>query len=266
MPRDTRPSSRPDHRLPRPLLFLSLLSLPPLHRLSFQSLPHSCPLPKIGARPNSFPFIVFRALCKNTRGGHPPTSPRSLMTHKSANHHSQQNLPRCQYHSPSGRRCRFPVSDARSPHCLRPLGATPSRALPRLPGPMTPSSPPFLRTPPPSNPPPRSMTSSPLSSSISRTTASPRAAPPSSPTSPTSSSAPSLPSRRNSMRNRPTTQPLPPSSWTSPARSARRPTNPHDSCRASPPRPCRTHSSQPLCRCGQVAPPLRREIRYYFYA
>lgn len=41
------------------------------------------------------------------------------MTHKSANHHSQQNLPRCQYHSPSGRRCRFPVSDARSPHCLR---------------------------------------------------------------------------------------------------------------------------------------------------
>ena len=41
------------------------------------------------------------------------------MTQKSANHHSQQNLPRCQYHSPSGRRCRFPVSDSRSPHCLR---------------------------------------------------------------------------------------------------------------------------------------------------
>ena len=41
------------------------------------------------------------------------------MTQKSANHHSQQNLPRCQYHTPSGRRCRFPVSDARSPHCPR---------------------------------------------------------------------------------------------------------------------------------------------------
>ena len=41
------------------------------------------------------------------------------MTQKSANHHSQQDLPRCQYHTPSGRRCRFPVSDTRSPHCLR---------------------------------------------------------------------------------------------------------------------------------------------------
>ncbi|MBZ5703348.1 MAG: hypothetical protein LAN84_16055 [Acidobacteriia bacterium] len=41
------------------------------------------------------------------------------MNHKSANRHSQQDLPRCQYHSHSGRRCRFPVSDARSPHCPR---------------------------------------------------------------------------------------------------------------------------------------------------
>jgi hypothetical protein len=41
------------------------------------------------------------------------------MTRKSAKRNSEQNLPRCQYHSHAGRRCRFPVSDARSPHCLR---------------------------------------------------------------------------------------------------------------------------------------------------
>ena len=41
------------------------------------------------------------------------------MSHKSANHHSEKNLPRCRYHSPAGRRCRFPVSEPQSPHCLR---------------------------------------------------------------------------------------------------------------------------------------------------
>lgn len=57
------------------------------------------------------------------------------MTQKSANHHSQQDLPRCQYHSPSGRRCRFLVSDARSPHCLRHASrlAQPCSAVPPSP-------------------------------------------------------------------------------------------------------------------------------------